>query len=89
MPHTGLVPIYGHIVIGDRFCDKVEFLIFGRVAPFYDSCAYGLNNTATPPPDTSIGAIFQVVKCEQSPIYSTASLLFSAIAAVVEVEVGR
>ena len=66
-----------------------RILDFWRVSAFRDSCAYGLNNTATPPPDTFIRAIFQVVKCEQSPIYSTASLLFSAIVAVVEVEVGR
>ena len=61
-------------------------MIFGRVAAFCDSCAYGLNNTATPPPDTIIRAIFQVVKGAQSPIYSTAPLLFSTIVAVVEVD---
>ena len=49
---------------------------------FRDSCACELNSTATPPPDTIIGAIFQVVKGAQSPIYSTASLLFSPIVAV-------
>ena len=43
---------------------------FGRVAAFCDSCAYGLNNTATPLPDTFIRAIFQVVKCEQSPPFT-------------------
>ena len=59
------------------------------MAAFCDSCAYGLDNTATPPPDTCIRAIFQVVKGVQSPIYSTASLLFSTIVAVVEVEVER
>ena len=52
---------------------------------FCDSCAYELNNSGTPPPDPFIGAIFQVVKGAQSPIYSTATLLFSTIVAVVEV----
>ena len=48
----------------------------------YDSCAYGLDNTATPP-RTCIKSACQPVKGAQSPIYSTASLLFSTIVAVV------
>ena len=61
-------------------------MIFEMASSFCDSCAYGLNNTAMAPPHTSIGANFQVVKGAQSPIYSTAPLLFSTIVAVVEVD---
>ena len=42
-----------------------------------------------PPPENSIGSIFQVVKGAQSPIYSTASSLFSTIVAVMKAKVGR
>ena len=58
------------------------------MATFCDSCAYELNNTPTSPHYTCIKSAYQPVKCWQSPIYSTASLLFCAILAVEEVEVG-
>ena len=59
------------------------------MAEFCDCCTCELKTTAPPPLDATIGAIFQVIKRWESPIYSTASLLFSLIVAVVEVEVSR
>ena len=56
---------------------------------FRDSCASELNNTTTPPPHTCIKTTYQHVKGVLSPIYWTASLLFCAIVAVVEVEDDR
>ena len=73
--------------IEERFCDKVKFLIFEMASAFRDSCAYKLNNTATPPLGTTTGATFQVVQRGQSLINSMSPLLFCAIVAVVEVEV--
>lgn len=89
VPHTGLVPICSHVDVEDRFCVKVEFLIFVRMAAFYDSCANELNSTVTPSHLTCIKPACQVVKCAQSPIHLATSLLFSSIVAVVEVEVDR
>ena len=89
VPHTGFVPICSHIDIEDRFCDKVKFLIFEAASAFHDSFTHELNNTATPPLDTYIGAIIQAGKCVKARMKSMPSLLFVSIVAVVEVEVGR
>ena len=75
--------------IEQGFCDKVKFFIFETASAFPASCAYKLNNTATPSLDTTTGSVFQVVQRGQSLINSMSSLLFCAIVAVVEVEVGR
>ena len=72
-----------------RFCDEVEFLVCGRVVAFFVSCPPELNDAPAPPHYNCIKSAYQPVKGVQSPIYSTASLLFSTIVAVVEVEVGR
>ena len=79
----------GHIDIEDRFCRETRLLIFETASAFHDYCASELNNTATPPPQPSIKLSCQIVKGVQFPIYLAASLLFSTIVAVVEVEVGR
>ena len=89
MPQIGLAPNYTHIDMEDRFCDEAEFLIFGTASAFRDCCTCDLKTNASPPLDTTIEGIFQVVKCSQSLIKSTPSLLFVAIVAVVKVEVGR
>ena len=80
---------WGHMDIEDRFCEKVKFFIFETASTFRDSCAYKLNNTTTPPPNTITRAIFQVVQRGQSLINSMSSSLFCVIVDVVEVEVGR
>ena len=74
--------------VKDRFWREIRFSIFETASAFYDSCAYGLNNTAAPPLDTITGAIFHVVQRGQYPINPMLLLLFCAIVAVVEVEVG-
>ena len=71
------------------FCDEVDFLIFEKVSAFRDSFTYELNSTDTPPLDKYIGSIIQAGKCAKSHSKSMPSLLFCAIVAVVEVEVGR
>ena len=89
VPHTGLVLICSHIDVEDRFYDKIRLLNFWRASAFCYHRASELNNTATPPPHTPTKLSRQIVKGVQSPIYLAASLLFSTIVAVVEVEVGR
>ena len=89
MPHTGLVLICSHIDAEDWFYDEIRLLNFWRASAFCYHRASELNNTATPPPHTPTKLSRQIVKGVQSPIYLTASLLFSSIVAVVEVEVDR
>ena len=89
MPHTGLVLICSHVDIEDRFYREITFLIFETASAFHDSFTHGLNNTATPPLGTYIGAIIQAGKCAKDCMKSMPSLLFCAIVAVVEVETGR
>ena len=75
--------------IEDQFCEEVELLIFETASAFRDCDGAELNNTATPPLDTTIRAIFQDVKCWQSLINSMPSLLFFPIVALVEAEADR
>ena len=55
---------------------------------FRDFCASELCNTVKLTRRRYIQCACQTIKCGQSLVYSTASLLFFAIVAVVEVEVG-
>ena len=77
------------IDVEDRFCDRVEFLIFETASAFCNNRASELHNTVTSLPHSHIKLVFRAFRCRLSPIHSTPSLLFFAIVAVVEVEVGR
>ena len=89
MLHADFFEQESHMDIEGWFFDGVSLLIFERPSACCDYCAYKLNTTATPLLGTNTRAIFLIAKCRESLINSMSPLLFCAIVALEEVEVGR